>query len=174
MLRHLCPAVLALGSLILIAAPDTASAQFGRRLKDAVRYNTEARVIHEVVEAQNKAIDAALSADLSSGDDAAGSKLYTELSDAGRLSVEGVAFEPGTATMTEGSAAPLKAIGSMLKTHADLKVRLEAYAPDKPVAAARADAVKQSLVKAYAIDEGRLETAGYAAKNGERLDLVQQ
>lgn len=174
MLRHVRPALLVLGSAVLIAAPDTASAQFGKRLKDAVKYNAEARAIHEVVEQQNKAIDAALSASLSSGDDAAGGKLYTELSDAGRLTVEGVAFEPGTATMTESSAASLKAIGSMLKSHADLKIRLEAYAPEKPVAAARADAVKQSLVKAYAIEESRLDTSGYAAKEGERLDLVQQ
>lgn len=174
MLRHLRPAALLLGSVALIAAPDTADAQFGRRLKDAVKYNAESRAIHEVVVAQNKVIDAALSADLSSGDDAAGGKLYTDLSSAGRLTVEGVTFEPGTATMTEGSVASLKAIGSMLKSHADLKARLEAYAPEKPVAMARADAVKQSLVKAYAIDESRLETAGYSAKTGERLDLVQQ
>lgn len=88
--------------------------------------------------------------------------------------MDGVAFEPGTATMTDGSAPALKAIGSMLKSHADLRVRLEAYASDKQVAAARADAVKQSLVKAYAIDGARMETSGYAAKTGERLDIVQQ
>ena len=174
MLRHFRPALLVLGSVVLIAAPDTASAQFGKRLKDAVRYNAEARAIHEVVEQQNKVIDAALTADLSSGDDEAGGKLYTQLSDAGRLTVDGVAFEPGTATMTESSAASLKAIGSMLKSHADLTVRLEAYAPEKPVAAARADAVKQALTKAYSIEDTRLETAGYTAKNGERLDIVQR
>ncbi len=56
MFRHARPFALAVaGSLALLAAPDTAWAQFGKRLKDAV-----------------KAIDAALTADLSSGDDAAG------------------------------------------------------------------------------------------------------
>jgi outer membrane protein OmpA-like peptidoglycan-associated protein len=175
MLRHPCPVALAiLGLLITLAVPDAASAQFGRRLKDAVKYNAENRAIQEVIEQQNKAIDAALSADLSSGDDAAGARLYSELSDVGRITVAGVGFEPGTATMTETSAASLKAIGSMLKSHADLNVRLEAYASDKPLAAARADGVKQSLVKAYTIDGPRIETAGYAAKNGERLDLVQR
>lgn len=162
------------GTLALIAAPDSASAQFGRRLKDAIKYNAESRAIYEVVEQQNKVIDAALSADLSSDDDAAGGALYDSLTNAGRVTADGIAFEPGTATMTEGSAPALKAIGSMLKAHADLRLRLEAYAPDKPVAAARADAVKQSLAKAYSIEDGRLETSGYAGKAGERVDLVQQ
>jgi outer membrane protein OmpA-like peptidoglycan-associated protein len=174
MFRHLRPVVLALGSIVLVAAPDTASAQFGKRLKDAVRYNAEARAIHEVVEQQNKVIDAALAGGLSSGDEAAGGKLHSELSEAGRLTIEGLAFEPGTATMTESSAASLKAIGSMLKSHADLKVRMEAYAPEKPVAEARADAVKQSLMKAYAVEDARIEPAGYSAKTSERVDLVQQ
>lgn len=174
MLRHLNRAVLVLGSLALIAAPDAASAQFGRRLKDAVQSNAENRAITAVIQQENKAIDAALSANLTSGDDAAGTKLYDELTGSGRLTVEGVAFEPGTATMTESSAPALKAIGSMLKTHNDLKVRVEAYAPDKQVAAARSDAVKLSLVKAYTLDEARLQTSGYGAKEGERLDLVQQ
>jgi len=174
MFRHLRSAVLVLGSVALIAGPDTASAQFGKRLKDAVQSNAENRAITSVIEQQNKAIDAALTAALSSGDDEAGGKLYEELTEAGRLTVTGVAFEPGTATMTESSAASLKAIGSMLKAHAELTVRLEAYAPDKPVAAARADAVKQSLVKAYPIEETRLQTSGYGAQDSERLDLVQQ
>ncbi len=168
-------ALAAAGSLmLLIAAPGAASAQFGKRLKDAVTHNAENRAIHEVIQQQNKAIDAALTADLSSGDDAAGGALYDELSNAGRVTAEGVAFEPGTATLTEGSAPTLKAIGSMLKAHAGLRVRLEAYAPDKQVATARAEAVKQSLVKAYAIPGSRVETSGYAVKTGERLDIVQQ
>lgn len=173
--RHARPAALALlGSLVLIAVPDPASAQFGRRLKDAIQHNAENRAIHDVVKQENKAIDAALSADLSSGDAAAGNTLYEELSGAGRLTAEGITFEPGTATMTERSAPALKAIGSMLKSHADLNVRVEAYAPEKEVAVARADAVKQSLTKAYSLGEGRIETAGYAAKSGERVDLVQR
>ncbi|MGH7628808.1 MAG: OmpA family protein [Gemmatimonadales bacterium] len=167
-------AVLVAGSLALLAVPDSASAQFGKRLKDAVTRNAENRAIHEVIQQENKAIDAALTAGLSSGDAAAGGALYEELTTSGRVTAEGVSFEPGTATMTDGSAPALKAIGSMLKSHADLRVRLEAYAPDKQVAAARADAVKQSLVKAYAIDGVRMETSGYAAKTGERLDIVQQ
>ena len=166
---------IAVGALALLAAaPETASAQFGKRLKDAVARNAENRAIQEVVAQQNKAIDVALSAALSPGDDAAGSKLYDELSSGGRATVEGVAFEPGTATMTEASAEPLKAIGSMLKAHADLAVRLEAYTSDKQVAAARADAVKQALVKAYAIDQSRIETAGYVTKASDRLELVQR
>jgi outer membrane protein OmpA-like peptidoglycan-associated protein len=172
---HARPFALAIaGSLALLAAPDTATAQFGKRLKDAVTRNAENRAIHEVIQQENKAIDVALTAGLSSGDDAAGGALYEELTASGRVTAEGVSFEPGTATMTEGSAPALKAIGSMLKSHADLKVSLEAYAPDKQVAAARADAVKQSLVKAYSVDELRVKTSGYAAKTGERLDIVQQ
>jgi outer membrane protein OmpA-like peptidoglycan-associated protein len=175
MVRFIRPAALPLlGALLVLALPASASAQFGRRLKDAVVHNAENRAISEVIQQQNKAIDAALSADLTSDDDVAGGKLYEELSSAGRLTVDGVAFEEGTATMTDGSAASLKAIGSMLKAHADLAVRLEAYAADKTVALARADAVKQSLVKAYAIADNRIETGGYLVKGGDRMDLVQR
>ena len=159
---------------LLAAAPDSAAAQFGKRLKDAVTRNAENRAIQEIVAQENNAIDVALSAALSPGDDAAGGKLYDDLSNGGRVTIEGVAFEPGTATMTEGSAESLKAIGAMLKAHADLAVRLEAYTEDKQVAAARADAVKQSLIKAYAIDPSRIEAAGYVTKTGERLELVQR
>lgn len=109
MVRHARPFALAVAaSLALVAAPDTASAQFGKRLKDAVKHNAENRAIQEVVQQENKAIDAALTADLSSGDDAAGGALHEELSTSGRVTAEGVGFEPGTATMTEGSAPALK------------------------------------------------------------------
>lgn len=165
-------ALAALSAVLTFAAP--LHAQFGKRLKDAVTRNAENRAIHEVVQQENKVIDAALTAALSPGDEAAGDTLYTELTQGGRLPMTGIAFEPGTATMTEESAPSLKAIGSMLQSHADVAVRLEAYTDDKQVAAARADAIKQALVKAYAIADARLETAGYLAKTGERVDLVQQ
>ena len=176
MSRHPGPLLLATaGTLaLLLANPGTAAAQFGKRLKDAVTRNAENRAIQEVVAQENNAIDVALAAALSPGDDEAGGKLYDELSSGGRLTLDGVAFEPGTATMTEGSAESLKAIGAMLKSHADLAVRLEAYTTDKQVAAARADAVKQSLIKAYAIDAARIESSGYITKAGERLELVQR
>jgi outer membrane protein OmpA-like peptidoglycan-associated protein len=176
MSRRLGPLLVATAGAfaLLLTAPDSARAQFGKRLKDAVARNAENRAIYEVISHENKAIDVALAAALSPGDDEAGGKLYDELSSTGRVILDGVNFEPGTATMTESSAGPLKAIGAMLKSHADLAVRMEAYAPDKQVAAARADAITQSLVKAYSIDPSRIEAAGYLAKAGERVDLVQR
>jgi outer membrane protein OmpA-like peptidoglycan-associated protein len=125
------------------------------------------------VNQENKAIDAALSSGLSSGDQSAGETLYGTLKSDGRAPVTGIGFKEKTATMTDESATSLKAIGAMLEAHNDLKLRIEANADDKNVAVARAQAVRDALVKAYGIAAGRLQTEGYKKAGDQSVDLVQ-
>ena len=58
-----------LAALALTTAPRTAEAQFGRRLKDAVKRTAEDKAIQKTTETENKAIDSAMSG---GGDAAAG------------------------------------------------------------------------------------------------------
>ena len=50
-----------LAALALTAAPRTAEAQFGRRLKDAIKRTAEDKAIQKTTDGENKAIDSALS-----------------------------------------------------------------------------------------------------------------
>jgi outer membrane protein OmpA-like peptidoglycan-associated protein len=50
-----------LAALALTAAPRTAEAQFGRRLKDAIKRTAEDKAIQKTTDTENKAIDSALS-----------------------------------------------------------------------------------------------------------------
>ena len=150
-----------------------AHAQFTKRLTQAVQSSAENRAIQEVVNQENKAIDAALSGSLSSGDKSAGETLYGTLKTDGRAPMAGIGFKESTATMTDESAPSLKAIGAMLEAHSDLKLRIEAYADDKNVAVARAQAVRDALVKAYKIDAVRLQTEGYKKAGTQSVELVQ-
>ncbi|HZE74594.1 MAG TPA: OmpA family protein [Gemmatimonadales bacterium] len=159
----------AMGSVV----PPPMQAQFGKRLTQAVQSNAENRAIQKVVEHENKAIDAALATNLSSTDKSAGEGLYGSVKADGRVTATGVSFKEGTATLTDESAPALKAMGSMLQSHGDLKLRIEAYADDKAVAAARAQAVSDALVKAYGIDAGRLQAEGYKKAGEQRVELVQ-
>ena len=52
-------------------------------------------------------------------------------------------------------------------------LRIEANADDKNVAVARAQAVRDALVKAYGIDAGRLQAEGYKKAGDQSVDLVQ-
>jgi outer membrane protein OmpA-like peptidoglycan-associated protein len=160
------------GAMVLLGAKPM-HAQFGKRLTQALQDNAENRAINKVVEHENKAIDAALSTKLSSADQSAGETLYGSMKADGRVTATGVSFKPGTATLTDESAPALKAMGSMLQSHGDLKLRIEAYADDKDVAVARAQAVRDALVKAYAMDAARLQAEGYKRAGEQRVELVQ-
>lgn len=167
-------AALALAAAMLALGAAQAEAQFTRRLTQAVQNDAENRAIQKVVEHENKAIDAALSAKLSSADNAAGEGLYKSLTTDGRVTMQGVGFKEGTADITDESAPALKALGAMLKSHGDVRVRIEDYAESKDVAVARGQAIRDALVKAYGVDAGRLQQEGYKAKSGEqRVELVQ-
>ena len=65
----LLPALLAAAALA--AAPRTAEAQFGRRLKDAIKHTAEDKAIQKTTETENKAIDSALSGGSNGGGGAA-------------------------------------------------------------------------------------------------------
>ena len=65
----LLPALLAAAALA--AAPRTAEAQFGRRLKDAIKHTAEDKAIQKTTETENKAIDSALSGGSNAGGAAA-------------------------------------------------------------------------------------------------------
>lgn len=167
-------AALALAGVTLALAAAPMHAQFTKRLTQAVQTNAEDRAIQRVVEHENKAIDAALGAKLSAADNSAGEALYQTLKAEGRMTLQGVNFKEGTADFTDESAPALKALGAMLKAHGDVKLRIEGYADSKDVAVARAQAIHDALVKAYAIDSSRMQPAGFKAKTGEqRVELVQ-
>jgi outer membrane protein OmpA-like peptidoglycan-associated protein len=172
-LRRETVAALILAATVTFSGAAPVQAQFGKRLTQAVQSGAENRAIQEVVNQENKAIDAALSSGLSSGDKSAGETLYGTLKADGRASATGISFKEGTATMADESSTSLKAIGAMLEAHSDLKLRIEAYTDDKNVAVARAQAVRDALVKAYGIDAGRLQTEGYKRAGAQSVDLVQ-
>jgi len=172
-LRHEMVAALMLTATMTLSGAVPMQAQFGKRLTQTVQSSAENRAIQEVVNQENKAIDAALSSGLSSGDKSAGDTLYATLKSDGRAPVTGIGFKEKTATMTDESATSLKAIGAMLEAHSDLKLRIEANADDKNVAVARAQAVRDALVKAYGIDAGRLQAEGYKKAGDQSVELVQ-
>ena len=167
-------AALALAAAVLALGAAPTQAQFTKRLTQAVQNDAENRAIQKVVEHENRAIDAALTAKLSSADNAAGEGLYQSLKADGRVTLQGVAFKEGTADLTDDSAPALKALGAMLKSHSDVRLRIEAYADSKDVAAARGQAIRDALVKAYSVETARLQQEGYKGKSGEqRVELVQ-
>jgi outer membrane protein OmpA-like peptidoglycan-associated protein len=167
-------AALALAAATLALGAVPTQAQFTKRLTQAVQSDAENRAIQKVVEHENKAIDAALSAKLSSADNSAGEALYKSLKADGRVTMQGVGFKEGTADITDESAPALKALGAMLKSHGDVRLRIEAYAYSKDVGAARGQAIRDVIVKAYGVDAGRLQQEGYKVKSGEqRVELVQ-
>ena len=170
--QTLAAPVLAAATLALGAT--RAEAQFTKHLTQAIQSDAENRAIQKVVEHENRAIDAALSAKLSSADNSAGEVLYQSLKADGRVTMQGVGFKEGTADISDGSAPALKALGAMLKAHGDVRLRIEASAESKDVAVARGQAIRDALVKAYGVDVGRLQQEGYKAKSAEqRIDLVQ-
>ena len=167
-------AALALAGVTLALAAAPMHAQFTKRLTQAVQSDAENRAIQKVVEHENKAIDAALSTKLSSADNTAGEALYQSLKTDGRVTLQGVGFKEGTADITDGSTPSLKALGAMLSAHSDVRLRLEAYASSKDVAVARGQAIRDAMVKAYAVDAGRVQPEGFKGKSGEdRVELVQ-
>jgi OOP family OmpA-OmpF porin len=63
--------VLALAGLALLASPSTGEAQFGRRLKDAVKRTAEDKAINKATEEESKAIDKAMAGGGEAGADSA-------------------------------------------------------------------------------------------------------
>jgi outer membrane protein OmpA-like peptidoglycan-associated protein len=90
------------------------------------------------------------------------------IKDKGTLSVYGIRFATGQATVEPGSAEALAAIGEMLKANPSMKLRIEGHTDDQGDAAAnlelsrkRAESVRTHLVEVLHVDPARLTTKGY-------------
>jgi outer membrane protein OmpA-like peptidoglycan-associated protein len=120
--------------------------------------------------------------------------LYDALAAKGRWATQGILFETGKADIRPESTPTLKNIGQTLKEHADLKVLIEGHtdnvgkaADNQKLSEARAQAVKQAIVKEYGIDDARVTVKGYGdakpvgdnktpegRQNNRRVELVKQ
>ena len=101
---------------------------------------------------------------------AGGRALYDALAASGRVATQGIYFDSGSDRIRPESTPTLKEIGEMLKEHADLKLTIEGHTDNVGADAAnlelsnrRAAAVKAFLVESYAVDPGRLQSAGLGA-----------
>ena len=81
-----------------------------------------------------------------------------------------VLFAQGKSTIDKAQYAPIELIANYMKNHKDAKVTIKGYASpegsaefNQKLSQARADAVKNALVKKYKIDESRLTATGMGA-----------
>ncbi|MEO7966490.1 MAG: OmpA family protein, partial [Gemmatimonadaceae bacterium] len=93
--------------------------------------------------------------------------LYDALATKGRWATQGILFATGKADLQPESRPVLKEIAGALKDHADLKVMIEGHtdnvgasASNLTLSAARAAAVKATLVSDFGIDGTRIATKG--------------
>lgn len=93
--------------------------------------------------------------------------MAAELSKSGRVTLRGILFDVGQATIRESSAALLAEVGALLKSDPTLALEVVGHTDNTGTAAAnltlsrqRAEAVKNWLVKTHGIDAARLTTSG--------------
>lgn len=118
-------------------------------------------------------------------------ELYDSLAKSGRVTVNGVQFDTGKATLQPTSERVLAEVRTLMEQHASMRLRIEGHtdnvgqpAANQALSEARATAVKAWLVAA-GIGSGRMETAGFgdtrpvAANDGDagralnrRVELV--
>ncbi len=96
-----------------------------------------------------------------------GTDLYRKLADEGRVATQGILFDLNSATIRPESTPTLKEIGTMLREHGALRLRIEGHtdatgddASNLSLSERRAAAVLAFLVEAYDIDASRLESVG--------------
>lgn len=94
--------------------------------------------------------------------------LASELKDTGSISLYGVQFDTGDATIKPESAAVLAPVGAMLKSQPALKIEIRGHtdnvgapAANLRLSQARALAVKTYLVETFGIAAARLTAAGF-------------
>lgn len=97
-----------------------------------------------------------------------GRDLYDRLARDGRVATQGILFATNSDRIRPESTPTLEEIGSMLKTHADLRLTIEGHtdsdgeeAYNQELSERRAAAVKAYLVEKHGIDGARLDTAGF-------------
>jgi outer membrane protein OmpA-like peptidoglycan-associated protein len=96
-----------------------------------------------------------------------GTDLYRALSTDGRVATRGILFDFNSAVIRPESTPTLAQIGSMLKDHPELRIRIEGHtdatgddASNLKLSEQRASAVRAYLQQSHGIDGGRLEAAG--------------
>jgi OmpA family len=94
--------------------------------------------------------------------------LTRALDQTGRETLRGIAFQPGTATITPDSRTMLAAIAEVLTRQPTLKLAIRVYAAEPgakdtlALARARAAALRASLIARFAIAPDRLVAEGFA------------
>ncbi|MEJ2238348.1 MAG: OmpA family protein [Gemmatimonadales bacterium] len=90
----------------------------------------------------------------------------------GRVATQGILFGSGSDRIRPESTPTLKEIGTMLEEHPELRLSIEGHtdsdgddAFNQDLSERRAAAVKAYLVEQFAIDDARLETAGFGESN---------
>src|SRR3712207_134284 len=91
----------ALTGVVLVSNPSSAEAQFGRRLKDAVKRTAEDKAITKATEEESKTIDKATAG----GGDSASGDTATAAAETGAASSDGASTETA-AGEASGEAAP--------------------------------------------------------------------
>jgi outer membrane protein OmpA-like peptidoglycan-associated protein len=101
-----------------------------------------------------------------------GKDLYDVLEAEGRVTTRGILFATNSDRIRPESTPTLKEIGEMLTDHADLWLSIEGHTDsdgdetyNQELSQRRAAAVKAYLVESFAIEENRLETAGFGESN---------
>lgn len=98
---------------------------------------------------------------------AGGRDLYSTLEAEGSVTVDGIEFDSGSATIRSASTSTLDEVGQMLSTHADLRLRIEGHtdaqgaeASNQTLSQKRAEAVMQYLIGEHGVAPSRLEAVG--------------
>ncbi|MFU8818009.1 MAG: OmpA family protein [Pseudomonadales bacterium] len=98
---------------------------------------------------------------------AGGPSLYDALQTDGRVSTQGILFDPGSDRIRPESTPTLKEIGEMLGGHGGLRLRIEGHTDstgsvdaNQQLSERRAAAVKQQLIGDFGVDASRLEAVG--------------
>lgn len=94
--------------------------------------------------------------------------LYDRLAREGRVATRGVRFDVDSDRIRSESATTLRAIGTMLQEHPDLRISIEGHtdadgdeAYNRELSERRAAAVRTYLIDDYGIKASRLESVGY-------------
>jgi outer membrane protein OmpA-like peptidoglycan-associated protein len=96
------------------------------------------------------------------------SELTKALNERGAAAIDGIQFERATATLTPASSASLKVIAAMLQSDRTLKLNIQDHtaaagspAANQALSDARAAAIRETLIRTFAIAPDRLTATGF-------------
>lgn len=99
---------------------------------------------------------------------------YLRLATAGSFVSEAIRFEPGAATLRDGSLDDLNGIGEVLLERDSLSVEIGVYSEaDEAIAQSRAETLKAHLV-GLGIAAERLRAKGYGKATRQRVEFVKK